>query len=60
MPASTASHRPERKTILIVLFVPGVDRDSRPIDQPKWVRRSLETLGTLFGGATAFPKAQGV
>lgn len=50
---------PRRKAVLIVMFVPSVDRDSRAIDQPAWVRRSLETLGLLFGGATAFPKAQG-
>ena len=50
----------QRKALLIVLFVPSVDRESRPIDQTAWTRRSLELLGRLFGGATAFPKAQGV
>ena len=50
----------QRKALLIVLFVPSVDRESRPIDQTAWTRRSLELLGRLFGGATAFPRAQGV
>ena len=36
------------------------DRESRSIGQEGWTRKSLEFLGTLFGGATAFPKAQGV
>jgi len=49
-----------RKALLIVLFVPSVDRDSRPVDQETWTRKSLEFLGTVFGGATAFPKAHGV
>ncbi len=50
----------QRKALLIVLFVPSVDRESRSIDQARWTRRSLEFLGGLFGGATAFPRAQGV
>ena len=50
---------PEARTLL-VLFVPSVDRDSRPIDQGAWQRRALDHLGTRFGGATAYPKADGV
>jgi len=50
----------QRKAFLIVMFVPSVDRRSRPIDQKTWTRRSLESLGRLFGGATAFPRARGV
>jgi hypothetical protein len=49
-----------RKAVLIVLFVPSVDRDERPIDQDGWTTRALEILGCLFGGATAFPRARGV
>ncbi len=45
---------------LLVLFIPSVDRYSAAIDQDAWVERALETLGTCFGGATAFPKAKGV
>jgi hypothetical protein len=45
---------------LLVLFVPSVDRIGAAIDQASWVERALEMLGRLFGGATAFPKAQGV
>jgi len=49
------------KRILIVLFVPGVERDgATAIDQDRWVRESLRMLGELFGGATAYPKAKGV
>jgi hypothetical protein len=49
-----------RKALLIVLFVPSVDREARSIDQKAWTRKSLELLGKLFGGATAFPRARGV
>ncbi len=49
-----------RKALLIVLFVPSVDRESNVIDQARWSKRSLEFLGMWFGGATAFPRARGV
>jgi hypothetical protein len=50
-----------RKAILVVLFVPSVERDgATPIDQPYWVEAALDTFGQLFGGATAFPRARGV
>jgi hypothetical protein len=48
------------ESTLLVLFIPSVDRDSQPIDQGTWVQRALQTLGELFGGATAFPQGQGV
>lgn len=47
--------------ILIVLFVPSFERDGvTPIDQEGWVGQSLDLLGGLFGGATAYPKGRGV
>ncbi len=50
-----------RKTILVVLFVPSVERDGvTAINQESWVSEALETFGRLFGGATAFPRARGV
>ena len=50
-----------RKAILVVLFVPSVERDgTTAINQDHWVEAALETLGQLFGGATAFPRARGV
>jgi hypothetical protein len=55
-----AARDSRRKAVLIVLFVPSVDRDERPIDQDHWTARALEVLGSLFGGATAFPRARGV
>lgn len=45
---------------LLVLFVPSKDRFDRDIDQDHWVEESLKVLGTLFGGATAYPKGKGV
>ena len=43
------------------MFIPSVERDgTTKIDQERWVTWALETLGALFGGATAFPKARGV
>jgi hypothetical protein len=50
-----------RKLVLVVLFVPSVERDGvSPIDQPLWVDLALEMFGRVFGGATAFPRAMGV
>jgi hypothetical protein len=45
---------------LLVLFIPSKDRSNRPIDQGYWVEEALTVLGTLFGGATAFPQGRGV
>jgi hypothetical protein len=51
----------ESKRVLLVLFIPSVDRDGHPVPgQPEWTNRALSVLGSLFGGATAYPKAQGV
>jgi hypothetical protein len=50
-----------RKAVLVVLFVPSVERDgTTAINQDYWVGEALETLGQLYGGATAFPRARGV
>jgi hypothetical protein len=50
-----------RKRVLIVLFVPSVERDGVTlIDQNGWVDAALDMLGNIFGGATAYPKARGV
>src|SRR5687768_12518241 len=50
-----------RKRVLVVLFIPSVERDgTTAIDQQSWVDASLEMLGRVFGGATAYPKAKGV
>ena len=50
-----------RKRVLVVLFVPSVERDGRTrVDQQRWVDASLEMFGRIFGGATAYPKAKGV
>ena len=50
-----------RKAVLVVLFVPSVERDgTTPIDQAYWVEEALNSFGQLFGGATAFPRAKGV
>jgi hypothetical protein len=50
-----------RKRVLVVLFVPSVERDGvTTIDQNYWVESALEIFGRVFGGATAYPKARGV
>jgi hypothetical protein len=50
-----------RKALLVVLFIPSVERDGvTPCDQTRWVDEALEFFGRVFGGATAYPKAQGV
>jgi hypothetical protein len=45
---------------LLVLFIPSKDRADQPIDQGFWVDETPTTLGTLFGGATAYPQGKGV
>lgn len=50
-----------RKAVLVVLFVPSVERDGvTSVNQEYWVEEALETFGRLYGGATAFPRARGV
>src|ERR1700722_20421660 len=48
------------ESTLLVLFIPSQDRTALPIDQTYWVSEALRVLGELFGGATAFPRGQGV
>jgi hypothetical protein len=45
---------------LLVLFIPSKERRNKSIDQRYWVKETLNVLGTLFGGATAFPRGEGV
>src|SRR2546422_5612106 len=50
-----------RKRVLVVLFVPSVERDgTTAIEQLRWVDSALEMFGRVFGGATAYPKAKGI
>ena len=38
------------KRVLLVLFVPSVERDGQtPIDQKRWVEEALEMLGRVLG-----------
>jgi len=45
---------------LLVMFIPSKDRSDQLIDQRYWIDEALSVLGTLFGGATAFPQGKGV
>jgi len=50
-----------RKSVLVVLFIPSVERDgATPVDQNFWVDAALEMFGAVFGGATAYPRAKGI
>lgn len=52
---------PGGKRVLAVLFIPSVERDgTTPVEQDHWADGALEVFGTLFGGATAYPKARGI
>jgi hypothetical protein len=56
-----SSFREARKSVLVVLFIPSVERDGvTPIDQDRWVAEALQMFGRVFGGATAYPRARGV
>jgi hypothetical protein len=58
---SAVSPKRRAQGVLVVLFVPSVERDgTTPIDQDRWVDAALEMFGRVFGGATAYPKAKGV
>ncbi|MEI7684328.1 MAG: hypothetical protein WCL32_04825 [Planctomycetota bacterium] len=61
MPESTTSFgATKRASTLLVLFIPSHNRFDAEIQQDLWVEAALETLGRLFGGATAFPQGRGV
>ncbi len=50
-----------RKRLLVVLFIPSVERDGQTaIDQDQWVDAARDLFGRVFGGATAYPRARGV
>ncbi len=50
-----------RKTLLVALFVPSVERDGiTAVHQDKWAEVALALFGRVFGGATAHPKARGI
>lgn len=50
-----------RKTLLVVMFIPSVERDGITlVDQERWASAALEMFGRVFGGATAYPKAEGI
>ena len=57
----TSDLQVSRKTVLVVLFIPSVERDGiTSVNQDYWVAEALRTFGHLYGGATAFPRARGV
>ena len=61
MPSRAPLKPDRRKVTLIVLYIPSVERDGQtPVDQDLWVQRALHFFGSVFGGATAFPKARGI
>lgn len=51
---------PTLGTVHLLLFVPTVQRDGKTPVPVTWTRRSLEVLGRLFRGATAYPRGLGV
>jgi hypothetical protein len=57
---ATALGASKGASTLLVLFIPSRDRTDSEIEQDYWVEEALKTLGTLFGGATAFPQGKGV
>jgi hypothetical protein len=50
-----------RQRALVLLFIPSVERDgTTAVDQNRWSEDAMKMLGTVFGGATSFPRARGV
>jgi hypothetical protein len=59
--AQRAALRQGRKSVLVVLFVPSVERDGMTAVNPShWVDAALDMFGRVFVGATAYPKARGI
>lgn len=49
------------RVVLIVLWIPSADRDGKPLpNQDEWKEKALNLFGTLYSGATAMPKADGI
>lgn len=46
-------------TVHLMIFVPSADRTGRRI-KASWTKPTLQTLGSLFRGATAYPRGLGV
>lgn len=60
-PQASSLTRLRRKRLLVVLFIPSVQRDGvTEVDQEFWVGEALDFFGGVFGGATAYPRARGV
>lgn len=58
---SLARVKGRRKRILLVLFIPSVERDGvTQINQDRWVDDALDLFGRVFGGGTAYPRAKGI
>jgi hypothetical protein len=56
-----ASFGSGRQRALVLLFIPSVERDgTTAVDQNRWSEDAMKMLGTVFGGATSFPRAPGV
>jgi len=47
-------------TVHLMIFVPSVDREGKKLKGRSWTRPTLEVLGELFRGATAYPRGLGV
>lgn len=47
-------------TLHLMVFVPSVDRGGKRLKGRPWTRPTLEVLGKLFRGATAYPQGLGV
>jgi hypothetical protein len=43
----------------ITIYIPSRDRDGNAVEFEDWVRRTLELLSEIGGGATRMPPAQG-
>lgn len=43
------------------MFIPSLERDGvTPVGQEHWVEEALSMFGTVFSGATAYPRAKGI
>lgn len=62
-PQSNGFGGKSNRVVLLIIFVPSADRQGASLGagvQDDWRERCMRMFGEVFGGATAYPKAEGV
>lgn len=49
----------EGRTQRFAVYIPNKDKDGKPVEQAKWIDKTLRLLSEICGGATAMPPIRG-